>query len=365
MNPNDWASLQANYIQNTYYRVDLTWRGMKADNAGVRSRGNGSRNPRKPGLKIDFGKFTKNRRFVGLDTLVLDNLWQDDSMLIEPLIMELFRKLEVPAPRGSFARLFINGQYHGLYAMVEDVDQGFLARNFENPLGHLYEYKWILPWRFNDLGPDPATYVPTMFKPATHESRPEPEGILELIQAANSPDPEDFARRIRTSLHIKSFLIYLAVDNFLCDGDGLNGRWAMNNFFLYRPPGSAMFHWIPWDKDGAFDGLERPLLYGVADNVLMRRLLAVPEHAAFFLETVDKIANQHAGEGNWMSERASTYYNLIRNAVLADPNKRVTAHEFETHVTHVRYFIEDRPWRVMEEVEPLRNLPPEEWLSPH
>jgi len=50
----DWSKLKADFISNTYYPADLTVNGQTVRNAGIRSRGRGSRSGTKPGLRVDF-----------------------------------------------------------------------------------------------------------------------------------------------------------------------------------------------------------------------------------------------------------------------------------------------------------------------
>ena len=51
MDPADWQTLKEKYLEDTYYRCEVTWRGMVLPNAGIRSRGTGSRTPYKPALR--------------------------------------------------------------------------------------------------------------------------------------------------------------------------------------------------------------------------------------------------------------------------------------------------------------------------
>src|SRR5262245_16654310 len=58
INSRDWASLKQNYLDNTYYPCDFTWRDQTVRNIGIRSRGTGSRSATKPGLRVDFDRYT-------------------------------------------------------------------------------------------------------------------------------------------------------------------------------------------------------------------------------------------------------------------------------------------------------------------
>ena len=139
VNARDLAALREHWTENTYYPADMTWRGQRIRNVAIRSRGTGSRNPVKLGLRIDFNRYVTGRQFLGLDALVLDNFWQDPSMLRERTAMALFTRLGVPAPREAFCRLFINGVYQGVYALVEPIEEPFLQRTLGDSDGYLFE----------------------------------------------------------------------------------------------------------------------------------------------------------------------------------------------------------------------------------
>ena len=108
MNSQDWEKLKQNFQENTYYPADIAWNGQTARNSGIRSRGLGSRSGTKPGLRVDFDRYSTDQTFLGLKSIVLDNLTQDASGVKESVAMRMFARMGVPAPRESFARVFVN-----------------------------------------------------------------------------------------------------------------------------------------------------------------------------------------------------------------------------------------------------------------
>ena len=126
----DWSKLKENFQNNTYYPADLLWNGQTVRNVGIRSRGLGSRNAHKPGLKVDFDQYSTGEKFLGLKSLVLDNLTQDPSGIHETVTMRFLARLGIPAPREAHVRLYVKDQYIGLYAVVESIDKELLARVF-------------------------------------------------------------------------------------------------------------------------------------------------------------------------------------------------------------------------------------------
>ena len=91
MHSQDWEKLKQNFQENTYYPADLQWNGQTVRNSGIRSRGLGSRSATKPGLRVDFDRYSSDQTFLGLKSVVLDNLTQDKSGVRESVTMRLYR----------------------------------------------------------------------------------------------------------------------------------------------------------------------------------------------------------------------------------------------------------------------------------
>ena len=176
----DWQYLKEHAWDDTHYVCDFHWifqnKDILAEQVAIRSRGRGSRSGVKPGLLVEFDRFTDNR-FLGLSRLVLRNNIQDSSMLHERVAMAFMNLMGVPAPRETHARLYVNGEYAGLYSVVEAIDPVFLQRVFGEGTGYLYEYEWAFAWNFEYLGADPARYSPAPFKPKNHENDPDPSPL--------------------------------------------------------------------------------------------------------------------------------------------------------------------------------------------
>ncbi|MBI2833799.1 MAG: CotH kinase family protein, partial [Acidobacteria bacterium] len=104
----DWQTLRAHADEDTYYPADLTWRGVTVRNAGIRSRGSGTRSDVKPSLKVDINRYRSNQQFLGLKGFILKNMLTDASLLRERLTMKMFARMGIPAPREAHARLYVN-----------------------------------------------------------------------------------------------------------------------------------------------------------------------------------------------------------------------------------------------------------------
>src|SRR5438552_13088690 len=128
INSRDWAGLKEHFLENTYYPCDFKWNTTTVRNIGIRSRGTGSRSGTKPGLRVDFDRYTTDQKFLGLKSFILRNNTQDATGMRERLSMLMFRRLGNIASRETHARLYINNVYSGLYTVVESIDKAFLQK---------------------------------------------------------------------------------------------------------------------------------------------------------------------------------------------------------------------------------------------
>src|SRR3954468_1763892 len=271
INSRDWTSLKEHFLDNTYYPCDMKWNGQTVRNIGIRSRGTGSRSGVKPGLRVDFDRYTSDQKFLGLKSFILRNNTQDPSGMRERLSMSLFKRMGMVVEREAHARLFINGVYAGLFTIVESLDKTFLKKNFNENDGHLYEYHFdnaaATPFNFGYPGPDPGLYVPVPFKPETNESDPQGEVIERLFWAANVAGDAVWRTAIEEFLDMKKFIRHLAIENFLAEEDGLTGDYGPNNFYFYRFLNTHKFTFLPWDKSNTFwASPDFPITHNISDG---------------------------------------------------------------------------------------------------
>jgi hypothetical protein len=290
--------------------------------AAVSSHGQGSRSSIKPSFGVQFDRYESRNTFLGLRRLVLRADTQDASLMHERLAMALFRRMGIPAPRESHARVYINDEYGGLYTVVEDVDPVFLARNFGESDGYLYSYKWVFPWAFGYLGPDASSYSPLPFKPENNLIYTDPFPIEAMVRTVNQAPDEQFSIAVSQYIDLIGLFRLLAAQNFVADQDSILGGYTMNNFFLYRFQNSIRSTFIPWDKSNAFWAIDWDTFFGFQGNVLTSRALnAAPDLIALYKDTLRQAADVAGGPGGWLEQEILKEYGQIRQAVYEDQLK--------------------------------------------
>ncbi len=337
LNSADWSKLKAAFQENTYYPADVIWNGQTVRNVGIRSRGLGSRSSTKPGLRVDFDRYSSGQQFLGLKSLVLDNLTQDRTGIKETVAMRFFSRLGIPSPRETHTRLYVNGTYAGLYGLVESVDKTMMGRVFgsigddvQND-GYLFEYNYVLgnPWRFTYESADLAPYK-ARFDIKTNESHSDTKTwgpIEELVRLVNNTDAALFEQTIGPKLDLPAFVRYIAAQNFIAENDGFNGYDGMNNFYLYRLENSASHVFISWDEDNAFLQSDFGITTRNEENVLTRKTLALPAYGAQYFSGLSAAA---AAAADWMRQEMQRQLAMINDAMLADTLKPYSNSDYQS-----------------------------------
>jgi hypothetical protein len=369
INSRDWQTLKSTFRSNAYYPADFQWQTSTVRNIGIRSRGNGSRNGIKPGLRVDFDRYSTKQKFLDLKSVVLRNNTQDPSNLHERLGMQFFARMGLAAPRELHVRLFVNYAYAGLYTLVEAVDRAFLLRAFGEDEGYLFDYDYptdAAPYYFEYRGDDPAAYVPLPFSPETHETTPRADVIERMVYTINNTSAGQFRAAIEEFVDVATLVRYVAVETFLAEQDGFVGDFGMNNYYMYRPAESNRFTFVPWDKSQAFVlGPTSSIWHNIsgvpedASNRLFTRLLQDPDLYDLYLETLVAASSAAAatepGDGRgWLERELDRELSQIRDATLADALKPFTNEQFEAEVAALRTFARQRPSFVMAEVAQAR-----------
>jgi hypothetical protein len=347
--PADWAKLKATYLDNTYYPVEFTWLAngteVTVPDVAIRSRGRGSRSSIKPNLRIDFNRYDPEQKFLGVNSAVLKANNQDASMLKERSVFMLYSRLGLPASMQAPCRLFINGEYVGLFLLTEEVRSEYAKRYLGEGSGDLFKYdpfpSYYFDWRPTcaksdevACSTDPARWSPAPFNPEENKSDFQIAPWINFIRSFNEASDADFASVVEKSIDPKVFLNHVAAESYVTDYDSILGDvFGMNNFFVYRGK-EGKFDFLLWDKDASYDWAGRDIFHNINKNVLTRRLTAIPQRKNEYLEALYKLVVLAGGKDGWLEWYNRQSYNQIKEAVYADKNKQYSKSGVETPSTN-------------------------------
>jgi spore coat protein H len=247
-------------VQFNFARAEMEWNGTRIGNVAVRCKGNTtflqSRGGLKRPMKVRFDRLQAGGAFAGQTCVNLHNNITDPTGLREAEAFDLFRRVGVPAPRTSFARvsLSVEGRFEqrllGLYTIVENIDSGFIARHFQQPGGALF--KPVTRRLFEDLGDNWESYR-RIYAPKTKPGEEQKRRLIELCRFVSKATDAEFSAKLGEFFDSDSLARYLAVTVWLADVDGLLGPGQ--NYFLALEPKGGRFQFLPWDQHQSFGWL--------------------------------------------------------------------------------------------------------------
>ena len=216
--------------------------GIKMDSIGVKLKGNLSNSitSNKKPLKIYFNSFVKGRTFDGLYRLNLSNEFPDPSMLRNTVAFKIFRSAGIMAPRTSFAKVYVNNKYKGLYAMIEQVDKAFFSNYFKNPSGELIKaLAGYLYWFADDTLSFRNNYE------IKAKNTPEAwTNLIELSKKINTTPANVFYDSLKTTFDFNSYITVFAADIIFNNWDSY---FYGQNYYIYRDSTEKKYYYLPWD----------------------------------------------------------------------------------------------------------------------
>ena len=244
--------------------------------------------------------------------------------------MRFLARLGIPAPREAHVRLYVRGEYIGLYAVVEAIDKDMLARVYgaigedtQND-GWLYEFAWQEDWRFTDLGTD-LSAIKLRFEATTHESETDEKKyrkVQELITLANQTPEDRLVEVLSPRFDLPGSCASSPRRPTSATPTASSASQGMNNFYLYRLENQDEHVLIAWDTDNTFWGPLFPIRPDDT-NVLMQKLMRIPEYNALWYHRDRSAPTQMAEADGWLDAEIIRNVQLIDAAMREDPYKPV------------------------------------------
>lgn len=220
-------------------------------NVGLRLRGNTSLNAAKKSFRISLDSF-QDTSLWGLEEINLIGQHNDPSLIRSKLCHDLFRSMQVPCARTSFTKLYINGNYAGLYLNQEHLDERWIKKYFgENEGGNLYKCTYPADLDFISNDPEdyssPEAWGTRKYDLKTNNWREDYRDLAQFIAALTNLPASSLPCSLDKYLNIDAYLRAAAVDVLTGNWDGY--IYNKNNFYLYHSDATDQFWFIPYDLD--------------------------------------------------------------------------------------------------------------------
>ncbi len=281
----------------------------------------------KASFKIDVQEYDDEQRFFGIKRLTLNSMIQDPTMASERLSYRLHALVGAPAPRHGYARVRVNGELFGLYALVETMDEQLLERIFPGDAeGNLYE---------GGYGGDFAEGCAPLFtqQEGEDESRADLSALIEELLAAS---PEALLPTLEARFDAEALFDLWAVELLTSNDDAYTTLG--NNFLVYHAPAADRWTMLPWGADQAFAGEPGlPALQGA----LAVRCAADPACAAALDARVERAIGVWEAEG--FADWAVSEADRIEADCRADPRSEWGDYGCRDALEALRAWVRERP----------------------
>ena len=208
-------------------------------------------------MKVKINWNGREERFYGLKKLQFHSQNLDPSQMHERIGYWLFRAMGVEAPRSVHARLMINDDYSGLYALTEQIDGSFTDYHFDDQNGNVYKEVWPLT---NDGTPTNEQSFIVALK-TNEDDNPSVAIMNNFAEKLSNASNTELQNIISEYMDINKIVSFAVVDRAIRNDDGPFhwycevGGCGNHNYYWYEEPNNQKINLIPWDLDNAFENI--------------------------------------------------------------------------------------------------------------
>lgn len=301
INPDTLNWLYENVASNVEFHATFYYTVAQqtdtVENIGFRLRGNTSRFSAKKSFKVSFNTFIKGQKYLGVEKLNLNGEHNDPSIIRSFLGWHICEDLKIPGARTNHVKVYINGDYYGLYANVEHIDEEFIEKRYGHNFGNLY--KCLYGANLQYLGTDPQNYANNNYILKTNKEQFDYSRLMDLTYVISNTSPSNFPYDLEPIFNVNGFLRYLAMETFISHWDAYSIN--QNNYYLYENRYTGKIEFIPYDLDNTFGidwflgNLAERDIYNWGDMILTDKILqnqVYKDRYSFFLnEIITKYVN--------------------------------------------------------------------------
>ncbi|MCK9617979.1 MAG: CotH kinase family protein [Lentimicrobiaceae bacterium] len=281
-NPDDFAYIYANYSQDIYIPITLTYNGTTWNNVQMRIRGDGSRSLPKKSLKVKLNHTPfANGRFE----LNFNAEYEDQSYIRAFVSSLVFRQAGLACFQTEFVRLYLNGNFLGLYNYTENVDEQFLEAHNYDSNGNLYKAA--------EDGSCLSIYddITNFWEQKTGSGNK--EDLVAFINQINNVSDANYLQFCEDRMNYSQMINIIA-----CNMITSNQSTYYHNYFMYHDVnGSNKWEMMPWDLDKTLSvqswrNYTNSSANWVHDNPFLERALLNPTIFSDIQNRVREIGNQ-------------------------------------------------------------------------
>ncbi|MBO4403095.1 MAG: CotH kinase family protein, partial [Bacteroidales bacterium] len=195
-------------------------------------------------------KLTEKYPLAGLKeakSFIINATYIDKTLMRHKISYDLFRAMspENEAAECSYANLYLNGQYEGLYVIMDKINAQRLGLDKKESMAMIFKDPPLF-WGENRITPqEPDNYFQQTYpKLKKADMNAYMESFMDFL--FNAPDSL-FAKEIGQWIDISNVIDWHLLLLYTNNGDGV-----MKNFYLYKKSEQTPFRIVPWDYDHSF-----------------------------------------------------------------------------------------------------------------
>ena len=360
---------------NAYCSLLTMDNGATNVGVGARYRGNtsytgmGGTVPAKKSINLDLDFTITNADLMGYRTINLNNAFQDETVLREPLYFNVMRHYTV-CPAGCLAQLYINGANWGVYSQAQQENGDLIREYFPSNEGD----RWRAPnMPAGGGGPgsagsavsalgylgttNVASYANNYELKSDYNTNAWPR-LVRAIYVLNTTTANQLRDKVEDVLAVDRWLWFLALENVFTDDDSYWNKGA--DYMMYFEPESGRLHPVEHDGNEAFvvgDASLSPV-QGAAGTTrpVLSRLLAIAELRQRYLAHLGTVLEEFYNPPV-MNGLINQLVAVRAAAIAADPKKGFTMTAYTNDLNALRTFISNRHRFLTNHVE-LTPVPP-------
>ena len=233
------------FVQNTAgtftdagARGSLFFNGEFYDNIDANAHGQSTRGSEFPKKSFDFDSNSGEKFLISdevgraSDFNLLTN-YADQTKIRNTIAYDIWEWSGHPASLDAFS-VYVkrNGEFYGLYDLVEEGDEEFLEREGLDPNGALYKVN-------NQLNSS------TRFVDKSSRDYEDNSDLQELIDANENLSGTALSNWIFENVEVSTLINYVAVNSLIGNSD-----FGHKNMYWYKDSdGDGLWHVLPWDQD--------------------------------------------------------------------------------------------------------------------
>ena len=346
--PNWDDSLDIYYANNNGQRLiadSILIDGLLDEDVGIKYKGNSSYNTSniKNPMNIKLDYINNGQSIDGYNVLKLSNGFRDPSFVREVLSYQIARQY-MPAPKATYANVYVDGVLIGLYTCVQSIDDDFTNENFYERNGPFFKVEntgITVPGCMGPLGilehyPDTNCYQ----RAYEMQSSNDWEKLGDFLDTLNYHFTE-----IESVMDIDRALWMMAFENLIVCLDGpINS--IPHNFYLFQD-NNRRFSPVLWDMNMAFgtftNGLPTPvtlndlqqldIFHNSNDpsNILTTKVFSNDRYRKMYIAHMRTILNEYFANNSYANQ-ALDLQSVIDNYVSSDPNTFFSYSEFINNI---------------------------------